>query len=120
MKDYSLSFSEFSLADIIWENEPIKSGDLVKISNEKLDWKKSTTYTVLKKLENKNIVENNNSVVKSLVEKEEVQNYESNEIIKRRFGSSLPSFLTAFIGDEKISEEEAEELKKLIDDYKED
>jgi predicted transcriptional regulator len=120
MKKFSLSFSEFNLASIIWDEEPIKSGELVKLAREKLDCKKSTTYTVLKKLEEKNIMVNNNSLVTSLVKKEEVQGYESKEFINKRFENSLPSFLTAFIGDNKISEEEAEELKNLIDSYKED
>lgn len=120
MKDYSLSFSEFSLASIIWENEPLKSGELVKVANKNLGWKKSTTYTILKKLEQKEIMINENSIVKSLVPKEVIQKYESKEIIDKRFENSLPSFLTAFMGDKKISDLEAEELKRLIDEYKED
>jgi len=112
--------SEYRFATIVWDNQPISSGELVALCNEQLGWKKSTTYTVLKKLCERGILKNENSKVYSLVEREKVEKYESEQFINRSFGGSLPKFLTAFLGDKKISEHEAEELKKIIDTYKGD
>lgn len=112
--------SEYRFATIVWDNEPIASGVLVTLCDKHLGWKKSTTYTVLKKLCERGILKNENSRVCSLVKKEQVQKYESEQFISRSFGGSLPQFLTAFMGDKKISEQEAEKLKKIIDSYKED
>ncbi|WP_010250875.1 BlaI/MecI/CopY family transcriptional regulator [Acetivibrio cellulolyticus] len=112
--------SEYRFASIVWDNEPIASGELVKLCLEQLGWKKSTTYTVLKKLCERGVLKNENSIVHSLVKREQVQKYESEQFINRAFSGSLPQFLTAFMGNRKISEQEAEDLKKLIDSYKED
>ncbi len=120
MEKYKLFDSELKFMNIIWEREPIGSGDLVKVCNEKLGWKKSTTYTVLRKLCNRGILKNEKTIVTSIIKKEETQRYESNEVVEKSFGGSLPKFLTAFFGDKKISREEAEELKKLIDLHRED
>lgn len=111
--------SDFRFMCVVWENEPVSSHDLVLKCNEELGWKKSTTYTVLKKLSEKGFAKNENSVITSLVAKNDVQKYESNRVINNSFDGSLPSFLTSFFGGKKISEDEAEELKKLIDDYRE-
>ena len=120
MDTLKLCESEYRFATIVWDNEPITSGELVTLCNEYLGWKKSTTYTVLKKLCERRILINENSKVHSLVKKEQVQKYESEQFISRSFGGSLPQFLTAFMGDKKISKQEAEKLKKIIDSYKED
>lgn len=112
--------SEYRFATIVWDNEPIASGELVMLCSKHLGWKKSTTYTVLKKLCERGIFKNENSKVYSLVKREKVQKYESEQLINRAFDGSLPKFLTAFMGDKKISEQEAEYLKELIDSYKED
>lgn len=111
--------SDFRFMCVVWENEPVSSHDLVLKCNEELGWKKSTTYTVLKKLSEKSFAKNENSVITSLIAKNDVQKYESNRVINNSFDGSLPSFLTSFFGGKKISESEAEELKKLIDDYRE-
>ena len=120
METLKLCESEYRFATIVWENEPISSGNLVALCDKNLGWKKSTTYTVLKKLCERRILVNEDSKVYSLVKKEQVQKYESEQFINRSFGGSLPMFLAAFIGDKKISKQEAEELKKIIDSYKED
>ena len=120
MEKYKLFDAELKFMNIIWDEEPIKSGDLVKVCNEKLGWKKSTTYTVLRKLAQRGILKNENTVVTSIVKREDTQIYESHEVVEKSFGGSLPKFLTAFFGNKKISNDEAEELKKLIDSYKED
>ena len=118
-EEMKLHDAEYRFACIVWENEPIGSGELTKLCEEKMDWKRTTTYTVLKKLCNKGILKNENAVVTSLVKKEEVQCYESHQILEKVFDNSLPAFLTAFMSGKKISKKEAEELKKLIDEYQE-
>ena len=120
MEKYKLFDAELKFMNIIWEEEPIKSGELVKVCNEKLGWKKSTTYTVLRKLAQRGVLKNENTVVTAIVKREDTQIYESHEVVEKSFGGSLPKFLTAFFGNKKISNDEAEELKKLIDFYKED
>ncbi len=119
MKTYRLAESEEKFAELIWQNEPIGSGDLVKLSEKEMKWKKSTTYTVLKKLCEKGIFQNKNAVVSSLISKDEYYAKQSVRFVEDTFGGSLPKFLTAFINGRKLSNHQAEELKRLIDDYKE-
>lgn len=119
MKEYNLTESEEKFADIIWQNETIGSGDLVKLCEKEMNWKKSTTYTVLKKLCEKGIFQNENAVVTSIITKEEYYANQSIRFVEDTFGGSLPKFLTAFIGGKKLSNHQAEELKKLIDEHKE-
>ena len=111
--------SDFRFMCVVWENEPVSSHDLVLKCNEQLGWKKSTTYTVLKKMSEKCFAKNEGSVITSLVAKNDVQKYESNRVVNTSFDGSLPSFLASFFGGKKISEEEAQELKRLIDNYRE-
>ena len=118
MKEYKLAESEEKFAELIWQNEPIGSGDLVKLSEKEMSWKKSTTYTVLKKLCDKGIFKNENSVVSSQITKDEYYAKQSIRFVEDTFGGSLPKFLTAFIGGNKLSKHQAEELKKLIDEHK--
>ncbi len=115
---YKLFDAEYKLMKIIWKNEPINSTSLVKTCNELLGWKKSTTYTMLKKLKDRNIIKSENAIVSSLVRIEEVKKYESEKIIHTTFDDSLPRFLVSFLDGKKISVEEAEELKLIIDQYK--
>jgi predicted transcriptional regulator len=119
MKEYKLAESEEKFAELIWQNEPIGSGDLVKLSEKEMNWKKSTTYTVLKKLCEKGIFQNENAVVSSLITRDEYCAKQSVRFVEDTFGGSLPKFLTAFIRDKKISNNQAEELKRLIDEHKE-
>lgn len=111
--------SDYKFMSIIWNNEPVRSGRLVELCAKKLNWKKSTTYTTLKKVCDKGYAKNQNSIVSSTVKKSEVQEFESRHVIDEAFSGSLPNFLTAFFSGKKISNKEAEELKKLIDGYKE-
>lgn len=120
MDELFLSDSEYRLMDIIWSSAPVESGKLVKLAEEKLNWKKSTTYTILRRLSTKGMVVNEDAVVKALIEKDRVQSYESSRIVTRSFGGSLPSFLMSFLGDKKLSSSEAEELKDLIDQFSDD
>jgi len=117
--EYKLSESEERFAELIWQNEPIGSGELVKLCEKEMNWKKSTTYTVLKKLCEKGIFRNENAVVSSLITKDEYYSRQSISFVEETFGGSLPKFLAAFIGGRKLSSQQAEELKKLIDEHKE-
>lgn len=116
MEKYKLFDAEYKFASIIWDNEPINSTELVRLCTDKLGWKKSTTYTVLKKLCERSIMQNKDAMVTAIVKREDVQRYESNAIIEKAFAGSLPKFLTAFLGEKRISEQEAEELKKIIEE----
>ena len=119
VEQLKLSESEYRFARIVWENEPLGSGELVKLCEQELGWKKSTTYTVLKKLCERGVFQNKNAVVTSLIKQEQVQKFESEQFINKTFGGSLPRFITAFMSDKTLSKKEADELKKLIDSFKE-
>lgn len=120
MKEYKLAQSEEKFADLVWQYEPIGSGELVKLCEKELAWKKSTTYTVLKNLCEKGILQNQNTVVTSLIKKDDFYSRQSMRFVEDTFGGSLPKFLTAFIGGKKLSDRQAEELKKLIDEHRGD
>ena len=116
--DYSLGTMEYRLLTLIWENEPVSSMRLVEICRDVFDWKKSTTYTMLKRLQDKGLVSSVKTIVTSLVSQAEVRTKESSDVIEESFGGSLPNFIAAFLGGNTISDEEAEEIKRLIDSYK--
>ncbi|MGN6715696.1 Predicted transcriptional regulator [Anaerocolumna jejuensis DSM 15929] len=118
-KNLKLYDAEYRFACIVWDHEPVQSGDLARITEQLLGWKRTTTYTVLKKLCTRKILQNEGSIVTSLVKQREVQQYESREVMQKNFGGSLPQFITAFLGNNSLSEKEAEEIKGLIDRYKE-
>ncbi len=119
MEGKRLSYGEARFLDVIWENEPISSGRLVELCRDLLGWKKSTTYTMLKRLGEKGLLQNENAVVTSLVSKAEVQTAESECVVQQTFDGSLPGFLVAFLGNKTISDEEAEAIKRLIDAHRE-
>jgi len=116
MEKYKLFDAEYKFVSIIWDNEPINSTELVRLCTDKLGWKKSTTYTVLKKLSDRGILQNKDAVVTALVKREDVQKYESNAVIEKSFDGSLPKFLASFLDERKITEKEAEELKQIIEE----
>lgn len=120
MREYKLAEGEMKFVELIWKNEPIKSGELVRLCEENFKWKKSTTYTVLKKLCLRGILENNNSIVSSIISKDEYFKYKSEEFVEDTFGGSLPKFLAAFMGNKRLSKKQADELKELIDKYEEE
>ncbi|MBD5541833.1 MAG: BlaI/MecI/CopY family transcriptional regulator [Lachnospiraceae bacterium] len=111
--------SEYRFMMIVWENAPLKSGELVSLCREKLGWKKSTTYTVIKKLCERGYIQNQDALVSVLIPKERVQAEESDYFVERTFEGSLPGFLAAFLGGRTLSEQEAEKLKQMIDAHKE-
>ena len=108
--------SEYRFCLLLWENEPIRSGELAALCKEKLGWKTSTTYTVIKRLSERGILKNENAVVTSLVSKEEVQEAEIDEMVERTFEGSLPAFVAAFTRHRKAKE--IEEIQKMIDLYR--
>lgn len=120
MKDDSMTQGERKLADLIWDNEPIRSGELVCLCNDLFTWKKSTTYTVLKKICELGIFQNEDSVVRSLISRAEYEQNQSQSFIDKHFGGSLPKFLAAFAQRRKYSEQEIEEMMKLIREYPEE
>lgn len=118
--DYQkLCDSDYRFMLLVWEYAPINSGELVKICQQKLGWKKSTTYTAIKKLSEKGYIKNESATVSVLIPKEKAQHKETEYFVERTFGGSLPQFLTAFFGEKKISKQEAEKIKQMIDSYKE-
>ncbi|MGN1303653.1 MAG: BlaI/MecI/CopY family transcriptional regulator [Oscillospiraceae bacterium] len=114
-----ISDGELKLMELIWDNAPIRSGELVTMAFDNLGWKKSTVYTVVKKLSERSIIKSENAVITPLCTRDEVMSEKSENLIAKGFGGSLPMFLTAFLQKEKLTKAEAEELKKLIDDYTE-
>lgn len=110
--------SEYRFCLILWEHEPIKSSELVKLCKEQLGWKPTTTYTVIKRLSERGVLKNENTVVSSLISKDEVQAAELNEMVEKTFEGSLPAFIAAFTKHQKISEKEIDEVQKMIDRYR--
>ena len=116
MTQYKLGEVEASFAAIIWENEPLTSSALVRLCQERLSWKKSTTYTVLRRLCQRGIFRNEDGVVTSLLGREEFAALQSEEFVEQTFDGSLPKFLTAFASRKKLSDEEITQLQRLIDE----
>ena len=117
MNDYQMGAVESKFADIIWENEPISSTELSKRSEELLRWKKSTTYTVLKRLCDKGIFQNNKGTVTSLISKQEFYSMQSEKFVEETFDGSLPAFLAAFTARKNLTPDEVAQLRKMIDEY---
>lgn len=116
MIQYKLGEVEAAFAALIWDNEPLSSSRLVELCADRLDWKKSTTYTVLRRLCQKGIFQNEGGMVSSLVGREEFAARQSEEFVDEAFGGSLPQFLAAFARRKKLSAEEIDQLQKLIDE----
>ena len=118
MAQYKLGEVEAAFADLIWDNEPLSSSRLVELCASTLDWKKSTTYTVLRRLCQKGIFQNEGGVVTSLIGREEFAARQSEEFVEQAFDGSLPKFLAAFASRKKLSGEEIEQLQRLIDEQR--
>ena len=111
--------SEYRFCLILWEHEPIKTTELVALCRDQLGWKPTTTYTVIKRLSNRGILENKEKIVSSLVSKGEVQAAELNEMVEKTFEGSLPAFVAAFTKHQKLSEKEINEIQRMIDRFRE-
>ena len=118
MKDFELGVVQERFADIVWKYEPIASGDLAKICEKELNWKRPTTYTVLRKLCEKGILENRNGIVVSIVSRDEFYSEKSGRIVDDSYHGSLPAFIAAFISRKDLSSQDVEDIQKMIDTYK--
>ena len=116
MAQYKLGEVESAFAALIWDNEPLSSSWLVELCREQLEWKKSTTYTVLRRLCERGIFRNEGGTVTSLISREEFAARQSEEFVEQAFDGSLPKFLAAFSSRKKLSAEEVEQLQRLIDE----
>ena len=110
--------SEYRFCLILWEREPIKSSELVSLCSEQLGWKPTTTYTVIKRLSERGIIKNENTVVTSLVSKDEAQAAEIDEMVERTFEGSLPAFIAAFVKRQDLSDAEIDAVQDMIDRYR--
>lgn len=115
----NLGVVESRFADIIWQNEPISTGDLVKKCESELSWKRTTTYTVLKRLSERGIFQNVDGTVTSLISREDFYSMQSEEFVNETFQGSLPAFLAAFTSRKALSKSEIEEIRNLINSYEE-
>ena len=112
--------SELKFCEILWTHEPVKSSELVHLCADELGWKKSTTYTVIKRLTDRGVVHTENTVVTALVRREDVRSAESRAFVQRNFSGSLPGFLNAFVGGKGLTAAEADELRRMIDKFEEE
>lgn len=108
--------SEYRFCLLLWEHEPINSTELAKLCKERLGWSKATTYTVIRRLAERGVLKNENATVSSLITKEETQIAEIDELLEKRFGGSLPAFLTAFTKQQKLTEEQLTEIMRIIEE----
>ena len=115
---YKLFDAELRFMEILWANQPVSSGALARLCQEQLGWKRTTTYTVLKKLCTRGLAQNENAVVTALVTRDRVRQYDSAAVVDGRFGGSLPAFLTAVAGGRALSPEDVDEIQSWIDDYR--
>lgn len=115
MADMRLGPVETRFAEIIWANEPLTTNQLTKLCARELEWKRTTTYTVLKKLSEKGLFRTENSVVTALISRKEFEGMQSEQFVEETFRGSLPAFLAAFGSRKKLSEAEIDELQKVID-----
>ncbi|MEG1305096.1 MAG: BlaI/MecI/CopY family transcriptional regulator [Oscillospiraceae bacterium] len=118
MTEYKLGEIETRFADLIWGNEPISSGELVKLAEASISWKKSTTYTILRKLCEKGIFKNENGSVTSLISKDEYISIQSERFVDETFSGSLPQFIASFAMRKNLSDKEIAEIQRLIDTHK--
>ncbi len=117
MSNMKMGTVESSFADMIWDNEPVSTAELVKLGAEKLNWKRTTTYTVLKRLCERGIFQMEDSKVTSLISREDYYSTQSERFVNDTFNGSLPAFIAAFARKKKLTEQEISEIRKMIDEY---
>ncbi len=120
MQEYKLGVMEGRFADLIWESAPISTAELVKLCQQEFDWKRTTTYTMLKRLCQRGIFQNNNGTVVVLISKEVFSGKQIEQFVEDTFGGSLPAFIAAFVKRRRISDAEADEIQRLIDESREE
>ena len=112
--------SEYRFCQLLWENEPIRSGALAALCREKLNWQPTTTYTVIRRLSKRGVVKNENCVVTSLVSRAEAESAEVGELLETRFQGSLPAFISAFSRLDRVSDADMDEMLRMIRQYREE
>ena len=117
-KKTNLTLADHRLLDLVWEHQPIPSPQLCKVAEQALGWKRTTTYTVLKRLCDKGVLQNEATIVTALVDREEIQRADGQEVLQRSFGGSLPGFLAAFLRSGSVSDEDAAEIEKMLEVYR--
>lgn len=114
MGNYKLFDGEYKFICVIWDAEPVNSTELVRLCADKLGWKKSTTYTMLKRLADRGLVQNVNTIVTAIVGREQVRQHEAEMLLNKMFDGSVPSFVASFLQNRKLTETEAREIEKII------
>ncbi len=120
MEDMKLGMVEAKFADIVWENEPMTTKELVQLCEEHLNWKRTTTYTVLKKLCNRGLFNTENSIVSALISKEQFYAIQSEKFVEETFQGSLPAFIAAFSKRKTLTTKEIQEIRAMIDSLEEE
>ncbi|MBO4635845.1 MAG: BlaI/MecI/CopY family transcriptional regulator [Clostridiales bacterium] len=120
MKDNSIGDSELILMDMIWDHSPVGSGELAAMCEKEQGWKKTTVYTMVKRLSNKGFIKNENAVISYIVGRDEVRKEQSEELVRKSFGGSLPMFVNAFLGNRSLSKEDAAKLIDMIENHTEE
>ena len=118
--NHRVNESEYRFLTLLWENEPISSPELVALCRDRLGWKKSTTYTVIKRLAEKQVLENNATIVRALISKERVDRQESDAFLEKNFGGSVPDFLASFLKGRPLTREEADKIRKMLEELPDD
>lgn len=118
MSDFRMAAGELRFADLIWQNEPVASGELAKLALETLGWKRTTAFTVLRRLCDRGLFQNDGGIVTSLMSREAYYTNHSQMYVEETFGGSLPAFLTAFTSRKKLSEQDLKELEKIVADMR--
>ena len=118
MNEIRLGVIESRFADIVWEHAPLSTSELIKLCEAEFDWKRTTTYTVLKRLSERGIFKNNNGTVTVLISKDEFYSMQSEKVVNESFGGSLPAFVAAFTSRQNLSEDEIAEIRSIIDNMK--
>ena len=118
MNEIRLGVIESRFADIVWERAPLSTSELIKLCEAELDWKRTTTYTVLKRLSERGIFKNDNGTVTVLISKDEFYSMQSEKVVNESFGGSLPAFIAAFTSRQNLSDDEIEEIRTIIENMK--
>ncbi len=120
MSEMKLGVVESRFADIIWQNEPLSTAELVRLCEKEIKWKRTTTYTVLKRLSERGIFKNDNGTVSSLISRDDFYSMQSEKFVEETFNGSLPAFLAAFTSRKNLTTEEIAELRRIVAEYEED
>lgn len=120
MIDKKMGLIESKFADIIWQGEPLTTAELVKLCEKRFNWKRTTTYTVLKRLSERGLFQNNNGTVTSLISREEFYSVQSEKFVEETFAGSLPAFLAAFTSRKELTADEIAEIRRIIDSQEEE